>query len=871
MSDKSPPTKLQSCGYVIACDRSNHVVAASENLITALELDSEEQLLGRPIGELLPDVAPALDDDQGRDGYRSINLLTGRFPARIGDNIPTWVRLCSPEIAKPSGIWRILEIKPEERGVEQSSVLAALAATAHVCREATDTADLATGVTTAIRACFECERVSFCRFDHGGLAHVIAEDRSDDIESCLGLTFQPQAFGPHQRKLLLTNRVIFEANHGAAPIQMLGTPLQERDAERLSLLSWDDTLSKTMLHTGARTTLALAIILRGRLFGMVLCSYKEPRLPGVSVRHAAVTFGHLLSSGVDQVWHREYDRRSSETRTVRRALLASFDAQKDLEGLLGQHAQQLCELLSASNVLYITDEDTHQYPQPHAQIPREQLGQLAAHLRHSLKDGEDFYQTASLLSDLPELNVVRGVAAGVYALRLPESIVALLRPELIRSPRWVGDADAVTPTKGTGRNRRHISSEHSIVRGSSAPWSDEEVSFIEEIRDDLLHFEVERMQRKAEEMRSSMRQAEELEALVAQLSHELRNPMNPILGWSERLLAGEFDREEAIIGLRAIRRNARVQARLIENLFDSTRIKLGSMSVTRESVDLQNIIQTAIDVVERAARKKRIVIELDVDPSVRKVLLDRARMSQVFWNLLSNAVGHCPPDSKVWVTAARVDKTLVIEVEDTGPGVDPIALNAIFDRFAQTSAGREPHQGLGLGLAIVKGIVELHGGHISAENTGKGLRFRLEMPLLTSATHKTVKGEPEGPLSGYRIMLVDDAEDSLELAAAVLRGKGADLQMFTSAPSALESLNGEIDVLISDLGMPEMHGLDFIAKVRERGHTMPAIALTAYRATKDRIASLKAGFQMHLGKPISNEELVLSVLQLVGMASSRRG
>ncbi len=860
---------LQSCGYVIACNEAGEIVSCSNNLLGVLGR-SEDEVLHQRIAHLLPDVAPALactDEDR-------IHLLAGRFPARIGDqHIPSWVRLVTPEIPSRSDVWRILEVKPEDAPnfrstaarEREAKVLAVLASTALLCREATDTAALATGVTSAIRASFDCDRVSFCKFDHGRLAYVIGEDRDESIPSCLGLTFPELTFDAVEQERLLANRVLFQADHQAERSTLLGHPFSPADFHQLSLSAATPEQSRVMLLTGARTTISLAVTLRGKLFGIVLCAFSRPHLPGVGVRHAAVTFAHLLSSGVDQVWHREQDRQSNEGRLVRKAMLSSVHEDASLADVLAEHSGALLSTLDACNVLLISDHAVYQYPQDHAQIPGEQLTDLAQFLRGAFGEGRDVYTTTELLRELPSLKVVRGVAGGLAAIRLPDSIVAIIRPEVIRSPRWI--TDAFEPETDTHRVRS-ASSEHSIVRGRSTAWNEEDLAFMEELRDGLLRFEVQRLRRQAQDTRLHMEGSEALETVLAQLSHELRNPMNPILGWSERLLAGEVDQHELSLGLRAIRRNARVQARLIDNIFDASRIQLGSLDVERESVDLNNILKTAIEVVERAATRKNIRFELDVDESLGPLQLDRARMSQVFWNLLSNAVSYCPPGSTVWITAAKIDTDLVIEFEDNGPGVDPKELQTIFDRFQQAAAGRSPHQGLGLGLAIVKGIVELHGGTISAENTGKGLRFRIELPVLGSASSREVASTGAGPLKGYRIMLVDDVEDSLELAAAVLRGQGAELTLFTSAPKALESLDEKVDVLISDLGMPEMHGLDFISKVRERGYKMPAIALTAYRATKDRIASLRAGFQLHLGKPVSNEELVLSVLQLVGMQTT---
>lgn len=387
---------------------------------------------------------------------------------------------------------------------------------------------------------------------------------------------------------------------------------------------------------------------------------------------------------------------------------------------------------------------------------------------------------------------------------------------------------------------------------------------------------------------------------LAVLSHELRSPLNPILGWSWLLQTKKLDEAKVAEALRTIERNARLQAELIEDLLDVSRILRGKLSLNVTPVDLATTIQAAIETVRLAAEAKAIQIDTHLETDIGQVSGDSSRLQQIVWNLLSNAVKFTPDGGRVTVRLEQVAGGAVegwssgtpplpphpatsgyaqITVRDTGKGISPEFLPHVFEYFRQAdSTTTRKFGGLGLGLAIVRHLVELHGGTIQADSSGEGqgATFIVTLPLL----RRSVDGEPgKGsdpslpfpdpyPLADLRILVVDDDADSRELIGFLLEQEKAIVQMAKSASEALEVLpQFRPHVLLSDIGMPDMDGYALMQQVRarlpEQGGLIPAIALTAYAGEYDQRQALKAGFQQHIAKPIDPNLLVKTIVELM--------
>ncbi|WP_088889281.1 ATP-binding protein [Leptolyngbya ohadii] len=361
---------------------------------------------------------------------------------------------------------------------------------------------------------------------------------------------------------------------------------------------------------------------------------------------------------------------------------------------------------------------------------------------------------------------------------------------------------------------------------------------------------------------------------LAVLSHELRSPLNPILGWSKLLRTQKLPPEKVDQALATVERNAKLQAQLIEDLLDISRMLRGKLSLNIAPVDLTTVIQGAIETVQLAASTKFIQIETVLQSPKKTLLGDANRLQQVVWNLLSNAVKFTPYEGQIKIQLEDLNDQIQIRVTDNGKGIDPDFLPHMFEYFRQAdSSTSRQFGGLGLGLAIARQIVELHGGTIQAESRGEGLgaTFIVCLPVATVAPESFIVPESLTQavnLAGLQILVVDDEADMLSLAEFVLSQQGAQVTVAHSAAEALLKLSQSIpDVLLCDIGMPEMDGYTLMRQIRARspeaGGTISAIALTAYAGEYDRRQALAAGFQYHVSKPVAPEELVKAIVQAV--------
>lgn len=362
---------------------------------------------------------------------------------------------------------------------------------------------------------------------------------------------------------------------------------------------------------------------------------------------------------------------------------------------------------------------------------------------------------------------------------------------------------------------------------------------------------------------------------MAIVSHELRTPLNPILGWSQLLATGRLDAEKTAIGIDTIQRNAQLQAQLIEDLLDVSRILRGKLDLKIVPLNLESLIRAALSTVQLAAEAKSIQIETVFEANIGQVSGDAGRLQQIVWNLVANAIKFTPEGEQIIVKLERVGDRAQIQVIDTGQGIEPEFLPYVFDRFRQAeSTSSRKFGGLGLGLAIVRHLTELHGGTVDADSPGKGqgATFRVKLPLMNRSITRQPDNisinetlEPDR-FKGIQVLVVDDEVDSRDILTFVLEQEGAEVIPVASANEAVTALSrSRIDLIISDIGMPEVDGYTLMAQIRSlpQGKNLPAIALTAYAGEVDRQRSLEVGFQQHLAKPINIPDLINVVVRLM--------
>jgi signal transduction histidine kinase/ActR/RegA family two-component response regulator len=379
---------------------------------------------------------------------------------------------------------------------------------------------------------------------------------------------------------------------------------------------------------------------------------------------------------------------------------------------------------------------------------------------------------------------------------------------------------------------------------------------------------------------------------LATLSHEMRTPLNAIVGWLSILRQHNAEGKYLQEGLDVIERSTRAQVQLIDDILDVSRIVSGKLRLEIRPCELADVITAGVNVVRPAAEARDITLHVQLDPSARDALCDGVRIQQVVWNLVSNAVKFTPKGGRVDVTLRREQSSIEIQVRDDGQGISAELLPLVFDRFRQAdSSSRRRFGGLGLGLSIVKHIVEAHGGTVegTSPGEGKGSTFTVRLPIRALRTsddageglgpaanrpgeRKSDDGAPIGVhshlarLDGLRVLVVDDEPDARQALVTVLEQVGAIVTTVGSVRQAIETLaEARPDVLVSDLGMPDQDGFDLIRQVRDQGHDtndLPAVALTAFADKDHARLALLAGFQVHVSKPVDPHDLTSVIAKL---------
>ncbi|PAX52611.1 hybrid sensor histidine kinase/response regulator [Brunnivagina elsteri] len=467
-------------------------------------------------------------------------------------------------------------------------------------------------------------------------------------------------------------------------------------------------------------------------------------------------------------------------------------------------------------------------------------------------------------------------------------------------------SQVLTAVRERVRNETGLNAEYRIVRPDGEirwvktkeyPICDEfgKIFRIAGVAEDITeHKEIEaERERLLVQEKAARAQAEEANQIkdqfLAVLSHELRSPLNPILGWSKILLTRKLEPEKTIEALTIIERNAKLQAQLIEDLLDISRILQGKFSLNIQSVYLESIIYNALETIRLAAEAKSIDLIFTINNSELKrldrqsenpipnpkfkVMGDSTRLQQIIWNILSNAIKFTPVGGRVEVRLEKINNYAQITVDDTGKGISSEFLPYVFEYFRQAdSATTRKFGGLGLGLAIAKQLVELHGGAITVDSPGEeqGSTFTLQLPLLEVHGGKKMQEnwneiDPNlRNLEGIKILVVDDDKDSRDFIVFVLEQEGAIVTPATSAFTALEVLTKFTpDVMVSDIAMPEMDGYALMRQVKTSLVQPKAIALTAYAGEYDQKQALTAGFLLHISKPVEPDKLVAAITQIL--------
>lgn len=583
-------------------------------------------------------------------------------------------------------------------------------------------------------------------------------------------------------------------------------------------------------------------------------------------------------------------------------------AEKQREHLLLQEQQHTTRLqklaeatlainsaLSIEEVLQVITEQARSVIDAHQSVTSLTIDQNWSQAINSVSLSDKY----AAWRDYDEKTDGSGIYACVCHMNRP---MRMTQAQLEAHPRWRGFGDAADkhpPMRGwlaaplTGRDGRNIGLLQLSDKYEGEFTEEDEAIVVQLAQMASVAIENARLYEAEQNARTQAEAANRIkDEFLAVLSHELRSPLNAILGWAQMLRSRSFDQKTTFRALDTIERNAKLQTQLIDDLLDISRIIQGKLSLNVSQVDLVSPIEAAIETMRLAAEAKSINVKfsiLDSELQVNKnpksqiqnpkflVAGDRNRLQQVIWNLLSNAIKFTSSRGIVEIKLEAIGSNAQIQVKDTGVGISADFLPHVFDYFRQADSKiTRSFGGLGLGLAIVRHLVELHGGTVSAESLGIGLgaTFIVQLPLIKDEgiskdelNSSLIPDFSSLPLEGVRILVVDDEADTREFLTFALEEYGAETMVAASAAEALKALElYHPDVLLSDIGMPEEDGYSLIRKVRslslERGGSIKAVALTAYAREEDQQRAISAGFQMHVAKPVEPAELVAAVSSL---------
>ncbi|CAE81025.1 response regulator [Bdellovibrio bacteriovorus] len=560
-----------------------------------------------------------------------------------------------------------------------------------------------------------------------------------------------------------------------------------------------------------------------------------------------------------------------------RGIYAAIE-RKSAEVLMRKQFEQMQTLFDFSNFVM-----TEAYPE-----------QMIEHLRQSALKCLKLSAVELLRRDSVKVSD-EFARSGLWNLRSPKLLLdgdLAMKLTSFRDLREEGfNTCLIVPVKGLEKNQ--LFGLLLLMNKALRHFSAEEVRFVQSLVNTLsiamsrnaLHKELEE---RIQQLHTAHRKKNDF---LATLSHELRTPLNIIKGGLDLLKGSDPKSREYHDALDAIERNLNHEIQLVSDTLEISRITTGKTKLNLKKVVVQELIQSVMESLESAAHAKNISAQLTCSEAATQAVVDPDRFRQILWNLLSNSIKFTPPGGRLHVTCETHESQFSVSVQDTGQGIESENLPYVFEKFWQEDSGmNRKRMGLGLGLSIAKHMTELHGGSIEVQSPGKdqGTTFRIQLPLVSVETSQGpamtltgqtehlqfVENEPKGSLSGLHIFLVDDSEDTLVLIKRLLQREGA-LVTDTSQPKKALALlkEGHFDILISDIGMPEMDGYELIRSLRDwegpRNRHLPAMALSAYTSTEDIRKALESGFQQHLSKPSPIKNIVKEVLRLTGKAPSR--
>lgn len=748
-------------------------------------------------------------------------------------------------------------------------------------QHANNVTSLTTIAAEEVRAITGFDRVMVYRFDRSWNGRVVAEAKRDDLETFLGLNYPASDIPAQARRLYTQNwlRLIADIEYAPVPLVPPRDPSTDLplDMSHAHLRSVSPIHVEYLRNMGVTASMSISLVTDGQLTGLIACHhYSGPRVVDFEVRETCEYLGQALSWNLRVLEHADIADRVRFIQKCEAEVASSLAGTEDL--LDGIALPALVSLTGAAGAAVVLQEGVRLLGKT---PPEAEIGKLVAWLAART---DDVFHTDHLGEAFVPARRWDDVASGLLAAPLSRELgefILWFRPSTERTVDWAGDPRKQVPDE-RGEIPPRLSPRGSFalwvetVRGHSLPWEEWQIEAASHLRR-LLVGGARRRAATLRALNESLLDADRAKDLfIATVSHELRTPLNAISGWSQMAATGKLPSERSSEAMHIIARNATSLNRLVDDLLDVSRIVSGKISLDVEAVNVADLVASVLEGVALAAEAKGLRIKSVLDNTASTIVLgDPTRIRQIVTNLVSNAIKFTPKGGSITVAVTRRASDLELSVRDTGPGLDANALQHVFDLFWQVDGSiKRRSGGLGLGLAIAKKLVDLHGGKISVESEGpgRGAVFTVCFPI-ASAKHADSLGRPATSpepasrmLEGLTILAVEDEPDSRLLVCQILEDAGATVHTAASGQAFLALAAKEpADAIVSDIGMPEMDGLEMIALLRKSSGpnaSVPAVALSAYTRATDRTSALRAGFQAHVPKPADPDELVTVVASL---------
>ncbi|MDY6975413.1 MAG: ATP-binding protein [Pseudomonadota bacterium] len=739
--------------------------------------------------------------------------------------------------------------------------------------------DVADAIAKVFKNYIDFDSVMVYQFDDKYSGEVIGEAAKPDSRSFKGLKFPASDIPKQARELYLKNRVrcVFDVEEQPVPLQPSLTEVDRApiDLSMSMVRSVSPMHINYMKNMGVRSSFSVSLVFEGKLWGLLACHNKEPKYIDQKKRLVCESLGHLYAWQMHtKALHTKKELFQGRQRKLNNIVHQLTSYSNPLEAISHKEAP-LLEVADACGMAVITPTGNYFV----GKTPSEQtLTRLLG--KFSVSDSEQsiaINRLADEVSDNCSLNGIRGMYISCVSAKLGYFTV-WFREQRDKTIRWAGRDAAKKDISKSLTPRNSFDLYLQSVADESVEWSEDDKLIIDGFDHLFIPYALS-LKASSDQQISKLEELDKAkDQFLASISHELRSPLNSIVGWTDLALmdVGNVERMKDALGV--IKRAASTQAALINDILDLSRIISGTMKLSTHSLNIASSISEVAKSFEAGFASKNIQLSINCEDEHTQILGDNLRIKQVINNLLSNALKFTAKGGTVHVRGKREHSNYLFRVKDNGKGMTREQITHVFERFYQ---GKDSHNkiGLGLGLSIVKSLVEMHGGEISAESDGPntGTTFYVTLPIAPLSLHDEIIETKNSEisdlteslrLSGLRILVAEDERDARDFIKLFLESNGARVNVVKNGLLAWKELNDmpeAFDLLLSDIGMPELDGLGLVTKIRASQNSeianFNAVALTAYAYTSDRVKALKAGFNNYVSKPVDGEEL-LTILEM---------